>query len=128
MSKLYVAYGSNLNLKQMAYRCPTATLVGTGVIDNYELQFKGMPTGAYATIAPCKGKSVPVAVWDIKQKFGLPSSNYYYTVLQGYHDCNLDDSVFKDAVKNSADRFVEEQNSEPNLFDDEGFDMGGMKL
>ena len=42
MSKLYVAYGSNLNLKQMAYRCPTATLVGTGVIDNYELQFKGM--------------------------------------------------------------------------------------
>ena len=26
MSKLYVAYGSNLNLKQMAYRCPTATL------------------------------------------------------------------------------------------------------
>ena len=43
----------------------------------------------------------------------------YYTVLQGYHDCNLDDSVFKDAVKNSADRFMEEQNSEPNLFDDE---------
>jgi hypothetical protein len=36
--------------------------------------------------------------------------------------------MFKDAVKNSADRFVEEQNSEPNLFDDEGFDMGGMKL
>lgn len=170
MSKLYVAYGSNLNIKQMAYRCPTATLVGTGVIENYELQFKGMPTGAYATIAPCKGKSVPVAVWDIKpidemrldryegypshyfkqdipvkmnngeelsamvyimdlkQKFGLPSSNYYYTVLQGYHDCNLDDSVFKDAVKNSADRFMEEQNSEPNLSDDEGFDMGGMKL
>ena len=69
-----------------------------------------------------------VYIMDLKQKFGLPSSNYYYTVLQGYHDCNLDDSVFKDAVKNSADRFVEEQNSEPNLFDDEGFDMGGMKL
>lgn len=66
MSKLYVAYGSNLNLKQMAYRCPTATLVGTGVIENYQLQFKGIPSGAYATIAPCKGKSVPVAVWDIK--------------------------------------------------------------
>ena len=32
MSKLYVAYGSNLNLKQMAYRCPTATLVGTGAV------------------------------------------------------------------------------------------------
>lgn len=24
--KLYIAYGSNLNLKQMKYRCPTAKL------------------------------------------------------------------------------------------------------
>ena len=41
--KLYIAYGSNLNLKQMKYRCPTAKLVGKGVVENYELQFKGMP-------------------------------------------------------------------------------------
>lgn len=41
--KLYIAYGSNLNLGQMNYRCPTAKLYGTGVIENYELQFKGMP-------------------------------------------------------------------------------------
>lgn len=174
MGKLYVAYGSNLNLKQMAYRCPTATLVGTGVIQNYELQFKGMPSCAYATIEPCKGKNVPVAVWDIKpidekrldryegypshyfkqdipvkmdngkeltamvyiidlnQKFGLPSGSYYDTVRQGYRDCGLDVEVFKDAVNNSADKFVEEQNSlsnqKPDLFDDEDFDMGGMKL
>ena len=26
--KLYIAYGSNLNLKQMKYRCPTAKFVG----------------------------------------------------------------------------------------------------
>ena len=44
MSKrLYVAYGSNLNISQMAYRCPTAKLYGTGVIENYALQFKGSP-------------------------------------------------------------------------------------
>ena len=30
--RLYVAYGSNLNTYQMRYRCPTARLVGTGVI------------------------------------------------------------------------------------------------
>lgn len=41
-SKLYIAYGSNLNLRQMKYRCPTAKLVGKGTIENYELQFKGM--------------------------------------------------------------------------------------
>ena len=28
-SKLYIAYGSNLNLEQMKRRCPTAEVVGT---------------------------------------------------------------------------------------------------
>ena len=28
MSKYYLAYGSNLNIRQMAYRCPGATVVG----------------------------------------------------------------------------------------------------
>lgn len=67
MSKrLYVAYGSNLNFNQMHHRCPTAKLYGTGVIKDYELQFKGQPHGAYATIAPKEGASVPVAVWEIR--------------------------------------------------------------
>ena len=40
MSKrLYVAYGSNLNIQQMTSRCPGARLYGTGVIENFELQF-----------------------------------------------------------------------------------------
>lgn len=63
--RLYVAYGSNLNLEQMKHRCPTSKLVGTGVINDYELQFKGFPTSAYATIAPKVGASVPVGVWEI---------------------------------------------------------------
>lgn len=61
----YIAYGSNLNLRQMAMRCPTARLAGTGLVENYELQFKGMPHGAFATIAPQKGAAVPVGVWEI---------------------------------------------------------------
>ena len=69
MSKrLYVAYGSNLNIRQMKYRCPGAKLYGTGVIDDYELQFKGQPHSAFATIAPKEGASVPVAVWEIFEK------------------------------------------------------------
>lgn len=35
--KLYIAYGSNLNLPQMAVRCPTATVKGSGEIKGYEL-------------------------------------------------------------------------------------------
>lgn len=68
MTKYYVAYGSNLNFNQMARRCPTAKFVGTGVIENYELQFKGNPFGAHATIAPCEGSSVPVGVWKIQNR------------------------------------------------------------
>ena len=69
MSKrLYVAYGSNLNIHQMKHRCPTAKLYGTGEIKNYELQFKGNPDSAFATIFPREGASVPVAVWEIQPR------------------------------------------------------------
>lgn len=66
MAKLYVAYGSNLNKQQMKGRCPDAKFVGTGVIENYELQFKGSLYGAHATIAPKEGASVPVGLWTIQ--------------------------------------------------------------
>lgn len=66
--KLYIAYGSNLNLNQMKYRCPTAKLLGVGVVKNYELQFKGMPHCSYATIAPSNGKSVSVALWELQPR------------------------------------------------------------
>ena len=52
MKKYYLAYGSNLNLRQMALRCHTAKPVGTAVIKDYELLFKGSKTGAYLTIEP----------------------------------------------------------------------------
>lgn len=68
MSKLYVAYGSNLNMQQMAYRCPSAQFVGAGTIEGYELQFKGSPRGAHATIAPKEGSCVPVGVWKIQPR------------------------------------------------------------
>lgn len=63
--KLYVAYGSNLNIEQMKYRCPTAKLVGTGMAKNFELQFKGREGHAFATISPKEGAETPIAVWEI---------------------------------------------------------------
>ena len=50
MKKYYLAYGSNLNVHQMKYRCPTARIVGTAVIRDYELLYKGSKTGSYLTI------------------------------------------------------------------------------
>ena len=74
--KLYIAYGSNLNLKQMAYRCPTAELIGTGTVKNYELQFKGAPYGAYATIGEKENAAVPVAVWQLQNSDELKLDIY----------------------------------------------------
>ena len=65
MKKYYLAYGSNLNVHQMKYRCPTAKIVGTAVIRDYELLYKGSKTGSYLTIEKKKGGVVPVAVWEV---------------------------------------------------------------
>ena len=62
---IYLAYGSNLNLEQMAHRCPTAKPIGTAVLNDYRLLFKGHHGSAVATIEPSKGHSVPVLLWEI---------------------------------------------------------------
>ena len=65
---LYVAYGSNLNIQQMSYRCPGATVAFTGYLINWKLLYRGSRTGSYATVKRCKGSKVPVAVWNINLK------------------------------------------------------------
>ena len=65
MKRYYLAYGSNLNIAQMQFRCPGAKVVGTAVIPDYELLFKGSLTGAYLTIEPKQGSQVPVGVWEV---------------------------------------------------------------
>ncbi len=61
--KLYIAYGSNLNLEQMAHRCPTAQVVGTATLKNWRLMFYSV-----ATIERQKGGKVLILVWRIKPR------------------------------------------------------------
>ncbi|AFV02394.1 hypothetical protein DHBDCA_p1365 [Dehalobacter sp. DCA] len=65
---LYIAYGSNLNLPQMAFRCPTAKVVGVSKIKDYELLFRGGRKSSVATVEPLKGSSVPVLLWKLKER------------------------------------------------------------
>lgn len=65
MKRYYIAYGSNLNIRQMRMRCPSARIIGTSEIPDYELLFKGSKTGSYLTIEPKKGSRVPVAAWEV---------------------------------------------------------------
>ena len=73
MSKkqLYIAYGSNINLEQMAYRCPHSKVVGTSEIKDFELEFRGV-----ATIVPKENASVPVLIWELDDR-DLPILNRY---------------------------------------------------
>ncbi len=68
MSKLYLAYGSNLNLQQMAFRCPTAKIVATTYLEHYKLTFRGYNGSAVATVEPSENDRVPVMIWEIFDK------------------------------------------------------------
>ena len=65
--RYYIAYGSNLNVPQMKMRCPGAKIVGTAVLKDYELLFKGSMTGSYLTIESKEGSEVPVAIWSVTE-------------------------------------------------------------
>ena len=64
--KLYFAYGSNINLEQMAFRCPEAHVVGPVILENYGLLFRGNARGnGVATITPKEGGQVHGLLWRI---------------------------------------------------------------
>lgn len=58
--RLYIAYGSNINLEQMANRCPNSKIVSKEMLKGYELEFRGV-----ATIVPNDKSEVPVLIWEI---------------------------------------------------------------
>jgi gamma-glutamylcyclotransferase (GGCT)/AIG2-like uncharacterized protein YtfP len=56
----YFAYGSNLNQRGFARRCPAAVPVGPAVLKDYKLCFR-----RYADISPHPGAQVAGALWRI---------------------------------------------------------------
>lgn len=74
--RFYITYGSNLNLEQMKRRCPTAEVVGTAVLTNWRLWFRGGTHSAVATIERERGFSVPVLVWKIQPRDELALDRY----------------------------------------------------
>lgn len=64
-TKLYAAYGSNLNHAQMRERCPDAKYLGASTLKNHNLIFCGQPDHSFATIESMAGKEVPIGLWEI---------------------------------------------------------------
>ena len=94
---LYFAYGSNINLDQMAYRCPAAQMVGPVLLENYELLFRGNANGnGVATIKPKEGQQVYGLLWRI-----TPDCERSLDIYEGYPRLYEKESV---AVRDSAGR------------------------
>ena len=69
----YIAYGSNMNLGQMAYRCPKSKVVCNGLLYGWKLVFN-----THADIIPTGNNDdrVPVVVWDIAPSDWLSLDHY----------------------------------------------------
>lgn len=65
MSKLYIAYGSNMNLKLMQKRCPNIKKLGIGAIKDYQLTFRGTKKEAFANLEQKQGVRTPVVIWEL---------------------------------------------------------------
>ena len=77
-TRLYLAYGSNLNKRQMAYRCPTAKPVGAALLYGWELCFRGV---ADIVKSEDPNMMLPVGIWEIE-----PADEYELDIYEGYRD------------------------------------------
>lgn len=93
---LYAAYGSNMNLEQMAYRCPFSRVVGKGIIENYKLKFS-----YHADIVPSDGECVPVVLWEVPE-YDFRTLDCYEGVKGGYYKrVNLPVRINNGNIKNA---------------------------
>lgn len=70
----YIAYGSNLNVEQMKYRCRDAKKVGSSVLKGYKLVFD-----LHLTVEKEKGAETPIGIWDVSN-----NDIHFLDVYEGY--------------------------------------------
>lgn len=113
MKKYYIAYGSNLNVKQMKMRCPGATILGTAKLKDYELLFKGSKTGSYLTIEKKEGSTVPVAIWKVTESDEKSIDRYEgYPIFYYKKEMELQYKGIRTGKRRTVDAFVYIMNEE----------------
>lgn len=113
MKKYYVAYGSNLNVRQMKMRCPGATILGTAKLKDYELLFKGSKTGSYLTIEKKEGSTVPVAIWEVTESDEKSLDRYEgYPIFYYKKEMKLQYKGIRTGKRRTVDAFVYIMNEE----------------
>lgn len=75
--KLYIAYGSNLNVDQMRYRCPGARVAGVSEMKNHWLTFRGNSHTGVANIEPHRGAAA--SLWRFGGLTGMTKCRWIFT-------------------------------------------------
>lgn len=111
----YIAYGSNMNIEQMKYRCPHSKVIGTGKLQGWKLVFR------YHADITFTGKSddtVPVVIWDIADEDIVNLDIYegypkYYTkiTVDFINDCGKKEKAEVYIMENRNIRFEVPQSS-----------------
>ena len=117
MGQAYLAYGSNMSVEQMAYRCPRARIIGTGILENWRLMFKGPGPllGTYATIEEWQGYKVPFVLWDITRRHEMKldlCEGYPKHYQKKYVDVEVDGKKYNALV------YVKDENLPVNISSD----------
>lgn len=79
---LYFAYGSNMNLDQMAMRCPGAELGPVGRLHGWKYFING---DGYAGIERAEGSEVLGCLWSLKEKHWR-ALDHYEGVAGGHYE------------------------------------------
>ena len=66
--RYYFAYGSNMNLGQMRFRCPDAEVVGNVRLEDYRLAFRGRAPGNGVQLCFRKKEAVWMEFYGGSQK------------------------------------------------------------
>ena len=75
-NRLYFAYGANMNMDSMAWRCPAARPVGAFTLKDWELEFY-----SHANILPKTGSKVHGVLWAI-----TPACEQSLDAFEGFPD------------------------------------------
>jgi len=96
----YFAYGSNMDVQQMAVRCPDAVVVGTACLAGHRFLIN---THGVATVVPSRRGAVHGVLWEIS-KADEVSLDRYEGVASGFYRKAITRVWFNDG--NTADALV----------------------
>ena len=81
-SIIYFAFGSNMNLTQMAYRCPGSKFIKNETLHNWAFIITNR---GFANIVPEKNRVVRGCLWNLTKK-DEETLDQYEGIDQGYYD------------------------------------------